>query len=289
MQRMRHGAGIGALVLTAAVVAGCGPKRNPGLDQARSTYETAAADPRLAEHAPIALHEAGQTLRRAEDAWDDGKKAETEHLAYLTERRVDIARADARRDEAEKALRETHAARSDVLLEAREREIAALRSRETARGTVVTIPDVLFETDRAELKPGAMRDLYQLVSQLRDHPDRSISIEGYTDATGAASYNRDLSERRAEAVEAFFVRNGIDRSRITTRGLGEAYPVASNDTEAGRQQNRRVEVVISHGGEGMRSGTSGYGAGRPAPGSTRSEGGTSSVPEPGRTTVTPPY
>lgn len=287
MRRMVHGAGIGALVLTAAALAGCGPKRNPALDQARSTYESAAADPRLAQHAPVALHEAEQTLRRAERAWDDGKDTETTHLAYLTERRVDIARADARRDEAEQSVREAHAARGDVLLEAREREIAALRSRETDRGTVVTIPDVLFETDRAELKPGAMRELYQLVDTLKAQPARSIAIEGHTDATGASAYNRDLSERRAEAVEAFLVRSGIDRSRITTRGLGEAYPVASNATEAGRQQNRRVDVVISHSGsETPRSRTSGYGAG--TSGSTGSGTGTS-PPAPGRTTVTPPY
>jgi outer membrane protein OmpA-like peptidoglycan-associated protein len=84
------------------------------------------------------------------------------------------------------------------------------------------------------------------VKFLKSNPEQAITIEGYTDSLGSAAYNRDLSARRAEAVRDFLLQNGIDADRITARGLGEGYPVASNETEAGRQQNRRVNIIITN-------------------------------------------
>jgi OmpA-OmpF porin, OOP family len=267
MRSTLHAAAIGTLLAGAAALVACGPKRNPALEQARADYATAAADPQLTADAPVALHEAEQSLRRAERAFKDGEGTEASHLAYVAQRRVDIARAEARERQAEEATRAAHGSRSEVLLGAREAEISALRSRETDRGTVVTIPDVLFEFNRADLKPGAMRELSQLVDTLRASPDRPVVVEGHTDAVGSDAYNRDLSQQRAEAVAAFLERSGIPRSRLTTRGLGEGYPLATNDTEAGRQENRRVEVVIPHTGTVPRSSTSGVGGGEMRPGS----------------------
>jgi outer membrane protein OmpA-like peptidoglycan-associated protein len=128
-----------------------------------------------------------------------------------------------------------------------EQELAALKAqaRETERGPVLTLGDVLFEFNRADLKSGAMQKLYPLVAFLQENPTRSVVIEGHTDNIGSDSYNFELSQRRAEAVRAFLLQNGIRAERITAQGRGESYPVAANDTEAGRQQNRRVEIVIS--------------------------------------------
>jgi outer membrane protein OmpA-like peptidoglycan-associated protein len=125
-----------------------------------------------------------------------------------------------------------------------EQELKALQAKETARGLELTLGDVLFEPNHATLKPGAMRQLYQLVEFLRQNPDRHEVIEGHTDSTGSESHNLVLSEQRAEAVSNFLIDNGISPDRLATRGYGEAYPIASNDNAAGRQQNRRVEMVV---------------------------------------------
>jgi len=112
---------------------------------------------------------------------------------------------------------------------------------------VLTLGDVLFDTGRAELNPGAARNLDRLVQFLTDHPERRVEIDGYTDSIGTDSYNLDLSQRRADAVRSVLVSRGIDSSRIATRGYGKDYGVASNADSGGRQLNRRVEIVI--GGE----------------------------------------
>jgi outer membrane protein OmpA-like peptidoglycan-associated protein len=136
-------------------------------------------------------------------------------------------------------------------------ELRELQAQPTDRGMVVTLSDVLFDTGRAELRPGAMRVLQRLADFMREYPDRIVAVEGFTDSVGPDAYNEDLSRRRAEAVRSALVDDGIAGSRIVTRGLGEAYPVASNDTAEGRQRNRRVEVVISddHGVIGPRVAT----------------------------------
>ncbi len=117
--------------------------------------------------------------------------------------------------------------------------------RETERGTVLSLSDVLFEFDRAELKNEARENVEPLVSYLKDNPAQRVVIEGYTDNVGTRDYNLDLSQRRAETVRNFLIQNGISPTRVTARGMGEANPIASNDTESGRQLNRRVEVVLA--------------------------------------------
>ena len=109
---------------------------------------------------------------------------------------------------------------------------------------VLTLGDVLFDTGRAELNPGAARTLDQLAAFLKENTERTVAIEGYTDATGTEQGNQVLSERRANSVKNALTDRGIASARISARGFGEASPVASNNTAAGRQQNRRVEVVL---------------------------------------------
>jgi outer membrane protein OmpA-like peptidoglycan-associated protein len=125
-------------------------------------------------------------------------------------------------------------------------EVDQLKARQTDRGIVLTLGDVLFDTGRASLNPGAALKLDRLASFLNEHPDRRVQIEGFTDSVGGDAYNQDLSERRAEAVKAALTMRGIDPSRIATEGYGKAYPVASNSDSGGRQLNRRVEVVIGN-------------------------------------------
>lgn len=169
-----------------------------------------------------------------------GREAERARYEADRARRV----ADQQREEALAARfeadRERH--RSATL----ERDLAGLQARETERGLVVTLGDVLFETGKADIKPGARRTLDQMIRALRADRSATLAIEGHTDSVGKRSYNLTLSQRRANTVRAYLVGRGIAANRILTRGLGPDYPVASNRTEAGRQQNRRVEMIVQN-------------------------------------------
>ncbi|WP_440224346.1 OmpA family protein [Dokdonella sp. MW10] len=156
-----------------------------------------------------------------------------------------LATAESERRAAELARADALAARSE--LETMRSKLTELETKQTERGLVVTLGDVLFEVNRSELKPGAARSLDQLAAALREDPQASVSIEGHTDSTGNHAYNIDLSARRANTVRNYLVSQGIPDARLRTRGLGPDYPVASNGNEAGRQQNRRVEVIVSSG------------------------------------------
>ena len=113
----------------------------------------------------------------------------------------------------------------------------------------MTLGDILFDFDEAELTPGGELQVARLADALRQMPERNVLIEGHTDSSGSDSYNLELSQRRANAVEELLIIQGVDPTRILTRGYGEQYPVVANDSAAGRQQNRRVEVVILEPGQ----------------------------------------
>jgi OmpA-OmpF porin, OOP family len=268
-----------ASLSVAAVGAGCAGQRPASLDRAQSSLTQAQQNPTVAQYAPAQLSEAQATLTEAERAWaNENDREETSHLAYLTEQKAGIAVAVAQQKAAEDEAQRLSAQREDIRVNARtreaelahaqaesatdqavaatarsralEQELAELKASDTERGLVMTLQEgVLFEYDKAELKSGAMRSLEPLMTFLREHPDRTLLIEGHTDSTGSDSYNLNLSQRRAEAVRGFLASNGISADRIVARGYGESYPVTTNTTEAGRQQNRRVEVVIAHEGQ----------------------------------------
>jgi len=123
--------------------------------------------------------------------------------------------------------------------------LAELNAKETARGYVITVGDVLFDTARSELKPGASSSVERLGAFLLQYPQRTVLVEGYTDNVGGTEFNQELSTRRANAVRNALVAQGVASTRIATRGYGEAYPVSSNGSADGRQANRRVEMVLS--------------------------------------------
>lgn len=115
----------------------------------------------------------------------------------------------------------------------------------TGNEIVVTMPqDILFAVDSASLRPDLRRDLQTVAGSLQSYPDTTVIVTGHTDNTGSAAYNQTLSERRAGAVAAELIQSGVASRRIVTRGAGLTQPIASNETAAGRAQNRRVEIVI---------------------------------------------
>jgi outer membrane protein OmpA-like peptidoglycan-associated protein len=113
---------------------------------------------------------------------------------------------------------------------------------------VITLGDVLFDTNRSKLKSGGARNTQKLADFLRQYPQRTVMIEGYTDSSGDSEHNQELAEQRASSVRMALLGMGIANERIVARGYGDSYPVAGNDTAAGRQLNRRVEIVISDDG-----------------------------------------
>lgn len=253
------------IVVAILMGAGCAgtPPQNPTLEEARAAYAAAADDPQVANNAPVPLQEAQETLRRAEQSWQAKEEAQTvNHLAYLAKQRTAIARERAELAAAEKTIDDLSEARSQAQLDARTREaeraqqraqelsrqLEELQAKQTERGLVLTLGDVLFDTAQASLKSGAMRTISKLAEFLKENPERNILVEGHTDNRGSESYNIRLSEQRAEAVQDALAAQGIDSSRIRALGYGEEFPVASNDTAAGQQQNRRVEVIISDQG-----------------------------------------
>lgn len=161
-----------------------------------------------------------------------------------------------RQDQVNRQQDETIARQRDEI--ARNRELIEelkrrhLDARETSRGVSVNLPNVLFEFDRADLTRDGRRRVTDIADVLaHEGRGRRVSIEGHTDSIGSAAYNQRLSERRAQSVADALVDGGIDRRRLRTEGFGERYPVAPNtvhgrDNPAGRERNRRVEVVIEN-------------------------------------------
>lgn len=165
-------------------------------------------------------------------------------LAEAERRAAQLAREEAAMARTDADMARIDADVANLQLDAMRMRLADLEAKQTERGLVVTLGDVLFEVDRAELKSGAQRSLNQLVQVLIENPTAMVAIEGHTDSTGTRAHNDSLSQRRAESVRGFLIGQGIDQARISARGMGQDYPVASNGDAAGRQQNRRVELVI---------------------------------------------
>jgi outer membrane protein OmpA-like peptidoglycan-associated protein len=252
-----------ASVLLAACAAA--PVKPDGAAEARSKLTQLQSDPNLAGRAPVAVKEADAAVQAAEQPQADQELGA--YKVYLADRKVEIARAQAETSFAEDQRAALSAQREGARLVARtqeadtahlaaatsaqqaaelQRQIDALQAKPTDRGLIVTLGDVLFDTGRANLKPGATSNLNRLVTFLNQYPDRTVRIEGYTDSVGGEDYNQGLSERRADSVKSYLAGQGIGSIRLSASGKGESDPVASNDSAAGREQNRRVEVIISN-------------------------------------------
>jgi outer membrane protein OmpA-like peptidoglycan-associated protein len=191
----------------------------------QATAEDAERARSLAEQSRLREVESAKT---AEQAREEAEQARA--LAESSARAADLSRK-----EAELASEQAQSLR---------RQLENLQLRQTESGVVVTLGDVLFEVGQAELKEEAQSSLVEVVDLLQSEPEKKIRIEGHTDSVGSASANIELSRQRADSVLAMLVALGVDGSRVTTAGMGEDFPIASNDTEEGRQRNRRVDVIL---------------------------------------------
>ena len=229
------------------------PPDDPKLDQAYSDYNAASHDSAIQQAAPEQLQKASTALAKADELLKKGAPAsEVDHYAYLARKRVAIAHQKSEADAIQKKIKQSGAQRDKLMLEAKQEKIARLReqlsllkAKKTNRGLVLTLGSVLFDLNKSTLKPGTMKNVEKLAEFMKNDPKRNVMIEGYTDSTGKPEYNKRLSRRRAESVRDALVTDGINPQRIVTKGYGSDYAVASNKTAEGRQENRRVEIVIS--------------------------------------------
>lgn len=240
--------------------------RNGALEIERAQQALRAAEQAAVRErdAPQARHYAYLAVQRSEIAMALGAQAQSEERVQKAGGDRERLLLEARTREAELAARSARSAQGDALAmrdqaemarrqaatqteraSALERDLQSLQARSTQRGMVVTLGDVLFDTGKADLQPGAQRRVEQLAAVLKQYPERRVMIEGFTDSVGPENLNLALSRRRAEALQHALEQAGVAPARIETRAWGEANPVASNGTAAGRQQNRRVEVLFS--------------------------------------------
>jgi outer membrane protein OmpA-like peptidoglycan-associated protein len=260
----------------AAAIAACAsaPQRSEQVEQARTEIQTLSQDPLAQQSAGKDLESARKALQDAEEAMRQKKPpAVVDHYAYLARRhaeagearvseahsRQEVARAEQERNKVvmESRTRETQsaqaqaesargqAAATQAQLASAQQQLADLQAKQTDRGVVVTLGDVLFDTGQATLKPGADLAINRLATYLSSNPQTKVLIEGHTDSRGSDEYNEALSDRRARAVATALESRGIAAEQVQTMGRGKGYPVASNNTPEGRQQNRRVEIVFS--------------------------------------------
>ena len=271
-----------AAVAGAILMAGCAstPKTLPEVEQARADVQTLARDPMAEQMASKELSDARSSLQGAETALKQGHKEDALHYAYLASQQAQTGEARINEQRSKEEVAKGEADRNRVLLESRtneaerataaaqaqaaqaeaarqeavaaqarsedvQRQLADLQAKQTDRGMVLTLGDVLFDTAKATLKPGADSVMQRVAVFMEKNPDTKVIIEGHTDSRGSDEYNQELSKRRALAVQDALASHGIDRNRVEAVGKGKGLPVASNDTSAGRQQNRRVEIVFS--------------------------------------------
>ncbi len=254
-------------LITAAMVSGCSTVPNANLMAAHSSYNTARSNADITNLAPLELKQASDSLITADNAFNKGESdIDVNHLAYVAQQQISIAEETAKRKTAETAVTNATAKRDAVRLDARTAEadtakqqvsrdqnliaeqdaqIKDLNAKKTDRGMVITLGDVLFNTNKAQLKAGGKRNIDKLGDFMAQYPQYKVLVEGYTDSVGSSDHNQVLSERRAASVQKELLDMAISGDRVSTRGYGEAFPVASNRTAGSRQLNRRVEIVLS--------------------------------------------
>ncbi|MDL0432950.1 OmpA family protein [Marinobacter sp. TBZ242] len=269
-----------AVVLSSVLLTACAmsPTSPDGSEDVRTRLTTLQQNPEMKTHARTELRDAEAAVQLAEQPLADNEAALADYRVYMADRMVEIARAKgqtrllesererlgeqrdaarlaARTREADRAHAEAERARGSqadaAALSAREaeemqRRIDDLEAEATERGLVLTLGDVLFATGSAQIQGGTNQNLEKLVTFLDQYPDRQVLIEGHTDNVGSAMFNETLSRQRAESVRRFLTDRRINSDRLTVSGFGFDRPIASNDSAMGRQQNRRVEVIIEN-------------------------------------------
>jgi len=257
---------IGFAILGAFAMAflGCAHTVPAELAAARAAYQRSSEGP-AAELVPADLHQAKMALARAEKSFSDEPESfQTRDLAYVALRKCEMADALASiaSDQGTTVkAKDDFSTMQGVLVEQTKADLSQTRAalmaalaklaavKEEDRGLVITLSgSVLFRTDESTLLPEAQTRLDQVAEALLTSRERSLVIEGHTDSEGTDEYNRDLSQRRADAVRAYLIGRGYPADRIVAQGMGEGTPIAGNDTPEGRANNRRVEIIIQREG-----------------------------------------
>lgn len=237
----------GAL-LAAMIAAGCASKppasevaaANTSLGNASQAVDRAAADPHVNQFATTELERANGSLDQAKTAWNKHHDLKaTTHLAYVALQRAATAEHLANARAAEDTVKVAAAQRDKAAAVMASAEGPARPTRELKQQDLAA-----FRSGSAKLPASANNAINELAVNLRNHPEQMVVIEGHTDSVGKPAYTHKLAMERAEAVRSALIRRGIDSSRLTLRSLGEQTPVASNDTSAGRRENRRAEVIV---------------------------------------------
>jgi outer membrane protein OmpA-like peptidoglycan-associated protein len=208
--------------------------------------EQARADAERAKREAAAQQAAAQT--EIDRVTREKAELEAARANADAERQAAVAateRANAATEEANQLRQKAEADRTELRAELMRQFNLILETRDTARGLIVNMSDVLFDTGKSTLRPGAREKLAKVSGIIQSHPGLKLEVEGHTDSVGGDEYNQQLSEKRAEAVRAYLVQQGIPADSITAKGYGKSRPVVSNATAEGRQRNRRVEMVVS--------------------------------------------
>lgn len=228
-------------------------KRRQDADLARQQAEAAKADAlRMKQEAEQAAAEAARQKAEAEQATAAAVAQQQAAQAAAEQAARDKAAAqdqqhaaEAEAEKARQAAAKAEAEKADLRAQLLNQLNSILQTRDSARGLIVNMSDVLFDTGSYTLKPGAREKLAKISGILLAHPGLNMQIEGHTDSVGTDEFNQQLSERRADSVRDFLAEQGVPASTITARGFGKTQPVATNDTPEGRQRNRRVEIVLN--------------------------------------------
>jgi len=224
--------------------------------QAESERMRLAADLARRENAAqmAAAQNEAERLKLQNDARAAAAQNEADRLRLQNDARATAAQSEADRLKRESDALLDRAAKDKAQAEAEKVELRAqllrqfnaiLQTRDTARGLIVNMSDVLFDTAKFTLRPIAREKLAKVAGIVSGHPGLRLAVEGHTDSVGGDDYNQRLSEQRGESVRAYLTQQGMAQTSVTAKGFGKSQPVASNDTATGRQQNRRVEIVIS--------------------------------------------
>jgi outer membrane protein OmpA-like peptidoglycan-associated protein len=261
-----------AVFASVVLLAACSttPTTTSMLDQARADFVAANNNPAISSYAPLEFKQASDALDQANTAAARREDLATiDRLAYLAKQRIatahEVARtkaaeADVAQQQAASAQQQAASAQQQAMdaqeqtrqMQARTAQLEVilveLQAKKTDRGMVITIGDVLFGTNQAELTAGGMSTLRKLADVMAQNPGRTVLVEGFTDSTGSSAHNQELSQRRANTVAMALSSMGVPRERVAMRAYGEAFPVAANDSATNRQLNRRVEIVLSNEG-----------------------------------------
>jgi len=210
----------------------------------QAEVERATAEQAKAE-ADRSKQEADLAARKAEQEKAEAETAKAAALEQQQALRAENERTRSQAEESERGRQKAEQEKAEMRARLLQQLNAILVTRDTARGLIATMPDVLFETNQFSLKPAARESLAKLAGIFLAYPDLRLEVDGHTDSMGSDAYNQQLSEKRAASVRDYLVQQGLPMSSATVLGFGKTQPVASNATTAGRQQNRRVELVVS--------------------------------------------